>query len=102
MRAPVMAQLRKIHSECPFEYIRFHGIFHEDMNVVRMDKEVHWPRARSLFFSTLSHLRHKKERGLRRDALLLGVQILFRNVSLPEHGVNDRKYFSGDIPCGRA
>ena len=39
MRAPVMAQLRKIQSECPFEYIRFHGIFHEEMNVVRRDKE---------------------------------------------------------------
>lgn len=35
LRFPVMGQLEKIQRECPFEYIRFHGLFHEEMNVVK-------------------------------------------------------------------
>ena len=34
MRYVPMEQLKKIQRECPFEYIRFHGIFHEEMNIV--------------------------------------------------------------------
>ncbi|MBQ8448976.1 MAG: glycoside hydrolase [Clostridia bacterium] len=35
MRFPVMEQLERARRECGFEYIRFHGLFHEEMNVVR-------------------------------------------------------------------
>lgn len=35
MRYVPMTQLGQIQKECPFRYIRFHGIFHEEMNVVR-------------------------------------------------------------------
>lgn len=35
MRYVPMQQLRKIQKECPFRYIRFHGLFHEEMNVVQ-------------------------------------------------------------------
>ena len=39
MRYVPMEQLKKIQRECPFEYIRFHGIFHEEMNIVRRDAD---------------------------------------------------------------
>ena len=38
LRFPVMAQLERTQRECPFEYIRFHGLFHEEMNVVRRNE----------------------------------------------------------------
>ena len=38
MRYVPMKQLEKIQKECPFRYIRFHGIFHEEMNVVYRDE----------------------------------------------------------------
>ncbi|MGM9663857.1 MAG: hypothetical protein ACI3XF_03350 [Eubacteriales bacterium] len=38
MRYVPMEQLKKMQRECPFRYIRFHGIFHEEMNVVRRDE----------------------------------------------------------------
>lgn len=38
LRFPVMAQLERAQRECPFRYIRFHGLFHEEMNVVRRNE----------------------------------------------------------------
>ena len=38
MRYVPMMQLRQMQKECPFRYIRFHGIFHEEMNVVHRDE----------------------------------------------------------------
>lgn len=35
MRRDAYEQLRLIQSECPFEYIRFHGLFHDEMGIVR-------------------------------------------------------------------
>ncbi len=34
MRYVPMEQLKTVQCECPFKYIRFHGIFHEEMNIV--------------------------------------------------------------------
>jgi xylan 1,4-beta-xylosidase len=34
MRYIPMQQLKKMQEECPFRYIRFHGLFHEEMNIV--------------------------------------------------------------------
>ena len=39
MRYAPMQQLQKIQKECPFRYIRFHGIFHEEMNVVHREED---------------------------------------------------------------
>ena len=33
LRADVQAQIRKAHEECGFRYIRFHGLFDDDMSV---------------------------------------------------------------------
>ena len=38
LRFPVMAQLERVQRECPFRYIRFHGLFHEEMNVVHKNE----------------------------------------------------------------
>ena len=38
MRHIPMQQLQKIQTECPFRYIRFHGLFHEEMNIVSRDE----------------------------------------------------------------
>ena len=38
MRHIPMTQLQQMQKECPFRYIRFHGIFHEEMNVVHRDE----------------------------------------------------------------
>lgn len=35
MRFSAMNQLKTIQKNCPFGYIRFHGIFHEEMNIVK-------------------------------------------------------------------
>lgn len=39
MRYVPMEQLKMMQRECPFKYIRFHGIFHEEMNVVRRGED---------------------------------------------------------------
>jgi xylan 1,4-beta-xylosidase len=35
LRASWQEQLRKAHAECGFQYLRFHGLFHDDMFVYR-------------------------------------------------------------------
>ena len=37
MRHEAYEQLRTVQSECPFEYIRFHGLFHDEMGIVNRD-----------------------------------------------------------------
>lgn len=39
MRHTAFEQLKKIQLECPFEYIRFHGLFHEEMAIVSRDAD---------------------------------------------------------------
>ncbi|MBO5199082.1 MAG: hypothetical protein J6B85_11270 [Lachnospiraceae bacterium] len=39
MRYIPMQQLKKIQEECPFRYIRFHGLFHEEMNLVHRNED---------------------------------------------------------------
>ncbi|MBQ9745512.1 MAG: cellulase family glycosylhydrolase, partial [Clostridia bacterium] len=38
LRFPVMEQLARAQRECHFEYVRFHGLFHEEMNVVKRNE----------------------------------------------------------------
>ncbi len=39
MRHVPMQQLKKMQAECPFRYIRFHGLFHEEMNIVHREQD---------------------------------------------------------------
>ena len=39
LRANWLEQLELAHKECGFEYVRFHGIFHDDMFVFNYDKD---------------------------------------------------------------
>ncbi len=39
LRADWQRQLRRVHSECGFRYIRFHGLFCDDMGVYQEDKQ---------------------------------------------------------------
>ena len=39
MRHKAYEQLCTIQAECPFEYIRFHGLFHDEMGIVNRDKD---------------------------------------------------------------
>ena len=39
MRHAPYEQLRKMQKECPFEYIRFHGLFHDEMGIVTRDED---------------------------------------------------------------
>ena len=38
MRHRAYEQLKLIQKECPFEYIRFHGLFHDEMGIVNRDE----------------------------------------------------------------
>ena len=38
MRHEAYEQLRTVQNECPFEYIRFHGLFHDEMGIVNRDE----------------------------------------------------------------
>lgn len=53
LRAAWQEQLRIAHEECGFEYIRFHGLFADDMFVYREEKEkgptYHWTYIDNLF-----------------------------------------------------
>lgn len=44
MRAQATEQLKTVHRECSFRYIRFHGLFHEEMGIVSRDsnKKLHF------------------------------------------------------------
>ena len=70
LRFPVMAQLERAQRECPFRYIRFHGLFHEEMNVVRRNEagalEFSFAYTDMLFDKLLSRL-HLKFLGKRTD-----------------------------------
>lgn len=92
MRAPVMKQLLQILQDCPFEYIRFHGIFHEEMNVVRRDEN---GNLKFCFFYTdmlfdmllENNIRPVCELGLMPDIMASEQKYVFRwkmNISMPK------------------
>ena len=90
-RAPVLKQLVAVQKECPFEYIRFHGIFHEEMNVVRRNSEGKlefcFLYTDMLFDTLLEHgLRPVCELGLMPDAMASEEKYVFwwkMNISMP-------------------
>lgn len=91
MRFPVMAQLERAQRECRFEYIRFHGLFHEEMNVVRRNSEggleFCFAYADMLFDKLLSiGIRPVCELGLMPEAMASEQKYVFwwrMNISMP-------------------
>ena len=91
LRFPVMAQLERARRECGFEYIRFHGLFHEEMNVVRRNGcgklEFCFAYADMLFDKLLSiGVRPVCELGLMPDIMASEEKYVFwwkMNVSMP-------------------
>ena len=91
LRFPVMAQLERAQRECPFRYIRFHGLFHEEMNVVRRNEtgalEFSFAYTDMLFDKLLSiGLRPVCELGLMPKVMVSKEKTVFlwdMNVSMP-------------------
>ncbi|MBO5754674.1 MAG: AraC family transcriptional regulator, partial [Clostridia bacterium] len=74
MRHVAYEQLATIQKEFPFDYIRFHGLFHDEMAVVTRDKEgnlqFNFQYVDLLFDSLLAiHIRPVVELGLMPEAL---------------------------------
>ena len=91
MRYIPMKQLQKMQEECPFRYIRFHGIFHEEMEVVRRDENGNLSfcfQYIDILFDTLleNGIRPLVELGLMPDALAEKKSYVFwwkMNTSMP-------------------
>ena len=93
MRYQPMEQLQTIQRECPFRYIRFHGLFHEEMNLVNRDEagNLHFcfQYIDLLFDSLLAcGIRPIVELGLMPQALAAKDQYVFwwkMNISMPKN-----------------
>lgn len=91
LRFPVMAQLERVQRECPFRYIRFHGLFHEEMNVVHRNEagllEFSFAYTDMLFDKLLSvGIRPVCELGLMPEVMASEEKTVFlwkMNVSMP-------------------
>jgi len=91
LRFPVMEQLERVQRECPFRYIRFHGLFHEEMNVVKRNEagglEFSFAYVDMLFDKLLSiGLRPVCELGLMPEVLASEERYVFwwkMNISMP-------------------
>ncbi len=82
MRHQAYEQLCMIQRECPFEYIRFHGLFHDEMGIVNRKKDgslfFNFQYVDLLFDSLLEiHLRPVVELGLMPCALASGEECVF-------------------------
>jgi xylan 1,4-beta-xylosidase len=89
--ADVQRQLAMVTSECGFKYLRFHGLLHDDMGVVRLDDagliRYDWQYIDLLFDAILSlDVRPFVELGFMPSALASGSETIFwwkGNVTLP-------------------
>jgi len=85
-------QLRQVQKEIPFQYIRFHGIFSDDMKIVRRDEQgtvwYDFSRCDQLIdFFLANHLKPYIELGYMPSALASRADYTFAwkaNVSLPK------------------
>lgn len=82
LRADWQAQLRRAHEECGFEYVRFHGLFTDDMHVCYRDEDgkirYSWQYIDSLFDALLDiGVRPFVEFGFCPEALTSGAQTQF-------------------------
>lgn len=82
LRADWQRQLRRVHAECGFRYIRFHGLFTDDMGVYFEDKQgrptYNWQYIDELFdFITGLGMKPFIELGFMPSALASGPQTIF-------------------------
>ena len=82
LRADWQRQLRRAREECGFRYIRFHGLFCDDMGVYREDREgrpvYNWQYVDELFdFLTGIGMKPFVELGFMPDALASGGRTIF-------------------------
>lgn len=82
LRADWQRQLRRVHEECGFRYIRFHGLFCDDMGVYFEDKQgrpiYNWQYIDELFdFITGLGMKPFIELGFMPSALASGPQTIF-------------------------
>jgi xylan 1,4-beta-xylosidase len=92
LRADWQRQLRRAHAECGFRYIRFHGLFDDDMGVYQEDKQGHpvynWQYVDELFdFLESIGMKPFIELGFMPNALASGPQTIFwykANVTPPK------------------
>ncbi len=92
LRADWQRQLRRVRSECGFRYIRFHGLFCDDMGVYQEDKQGHsiynWQYVDELFdFLQSIGMKPFVELGFMPSALASGQHTIFwykANVTPPK------------------
>jgi xylan 1,4-beta-xylosidase len=92
LRADWQRQLRRVHAECGFRYIRFHGLFCDDMGVYFEDKQgrpiYNWQYVDELFDFLLSiGMKPFVELSFMPDALASGKDTIFwyrANVTPPK------------------
>ena len=92
LRADWQRQLRRARTECGFRYIRFHGLFCDDMGVYQEDKQgrpvYNWQYVDELFdFLTSIGMKPFVELGFMPGALASGPQTIFwykANVTPPK------------------
>jgi len=92
LRADWQRQLRRAHAECGFRYIRFHGLFDDDMGVYQEDRQgrpvYNWQYIDELFdFLEGLGMRPFVELGFMPSALASGPQTIFwyrANVTPPK------------------
>jgi len=82
LRADWQRQLRRVHDECGFRYIRFHGLFCDDMGVYQEDKQgrpiYNWQYIDELFdFLQSIGMKPFVELGFMPGALASGSQTIF-------------------------
>jgi xylan 1,4-beta-xylosidase len=82
LRADWQRQLRRVHEECGFRYIRFHGLFCDDMGVYQEDKQgrsiYNWQYLDELFdFLQSIGMKPFVELGFMPGALASGPQTIF-------------------------
>lgn len=82
LRADWQRQLRRVHDECGFRYIRFHGLFCDDMGVYREDKQgrsiYNWQYVDELFdFLASIGMKPFVELGFMPSDLASGSQTIF-------------------------
>ncbi len=92
LRADWQRQLRQVHADCGFRYLRFHGLFCDDMGVYQEDKQgrsiYNWQYVDELFdFLQSIGMKPFLELGFMPSALASGTQTIFwykANVTPPK------------------
>lgn len=82
LRADWQRQLRRVHEECGFRYIRFHGLFCDDMGVYQEDRDgrsiYNWQYTDGLFdFIVSVGMKPFVELGFMPGGLASGTQTIF-------------------------